>query len=64
MFQEKAQLEFESQKQKEEMSQAEAEEIAVRKRRAEGTPCNKENFYAWKEKFDKEMEENENDLDE
>lgn len=29
----------------------------MRKRRAEGTPCNKENFLAWKERFDKEMEE-------
>jgi ribonuclease E len=31
--------------------------MAVMKRRAEGTPCNKENFEAWKEKFDKEMED-------
>lgn len=51
------QQEFESQKIKEELTEAEAEEMAVRKRRAEGTPCNKENFLAWKERFDKEMEE-------
>jgi len=57
---EQAQQKFESQQVTEEMSQAEAEEIAVRKLRAEGTPCNKENFHAWKEKFDKEMEEREN----
>jgi len=57
MVQEQKQQEFESQKLKEELTQAESEEIAVRKRRAEGTPCTKENFYAWKEKFDLEMEE-------
>jgi hypothetical protein len=51
------QKEFESQKIKEELTQAEAEELAVRKRRAEGTPCNKENFLAWKERFDREMDE-------
>mmetsp|Transcript_14080 Transcript_14080/g.26456 ORF Transcript_14080/g.26456 Transcript_14080/m.26456 type:complete len:339 (-) Transcript_14080:1888-2904(-) len=51
------QKEFESQKIKEELTQAEAEEMAVRKRREEGTPCNKENFLAWKERFEKEMEE-------
>lgn len=54
---EQKQQEFESQKLKEELTQAESEEIAVRKRRAEGTPCTKENFYAWKEKFELEMEE-------
>ena len=37
------------------MSAAEKEEIEVRKRRAEGTPCNDENFYAWLKKFEKEM---------
>ena len=37
------------------MTQAEAEELAVRKRRAEGTPCTQENFLAWKEKFEAEM---------
>ena len=39
--------------------------MAVRKRRAEGTPCNKENFDAWKARFDEEMaklnEDEEND---
>ena len=39
------------------MSQAEVEEIAVRKRREEGTPCNKENFEAWNERFIEEMKE-------
>ena len=29
--------------------------MAVRKRRAEGTPCNKENFEAWNARFQKEM---------
>ena len=39
------------------MTEAEAEELAVRKRRAEGTPVTKETFESWKEKFQKEMEE-------
>jgi len=51
-----AKQQFESQKIKEELTQTETEENAVRKRRAEGTPCNKEYFEIWKEKFDKEME--------
>lgn len=37
------------------MTQAEKEELAVNKRRAEGTPCTAEYFNAWKEKFDAEM---------
>lgn len=37
------------------MSAAEKEEIEVRKRRAEGTPCNDENFYAWLKNFEEEM---------
>jgi phytoene dehydrogenase-like protein len=36
-------------------TEAEVEEIEVRKRREEGTPCNKENFEAWKAKFEAEM---------
>lgn len=55
--QQKAQLTYEAQKQKEELTEAEAEELAVRKRRAEGTPCTDETFYVWREKFDAEMEE-------
>mmetsp|Transcript_34597 Transcript_34597/g.75727 ORF Transcript_34597/g.75727 Transcript_34597/m.75727 type:complete len:303 (+) Transcript_34597:146-1054(+) len=47
--------EFEAQKETLEMSTAEKEEIEVRKRRAEGTPCNDENFYAWLKKFEEEM---------
>lgn len=46
---------YESQKQKEELTETEAEELAVRKRRAEGTPCTDDTFNAWKEKFDAEM---------
>ena len=37
------------------MTEAEAEELAVRKRRAEGTPCTEDNFMVWKAKFDAEM---------
>lgn len=37
------------------MTEAEKEELEVRKRRAEGTPCTKENFEAWKKKFEEEM---------
>mmetsp|Transcript_17861 Transcript_17861/g.25178 ORF Transcript_17861/g.25178 Transcript_17861/m.25178 type:complete len:311 (+) Transcript_17861:36-968(+) len=51
----RAQQEFEAQKEEEEVTQAELEELAVRKRRAEGTPCTRENFLAWKEKFEQEM---------
>ena len=40
-----------------ELSQNEKEELEVRKRRAEGTPCTKENFEAWKAKFEAEMAE-------
>lgn len=56
---EKSLMQFESQKKEEEMTAAELEEIEVRKRRAEGTPCTKENFLVWKAKFEKEMEEKE-----
>jgi len=54
---EKLSLQYESQKVEEELTVAELEEIEVRRRRAEGTPCNEENFEAWREKFDKEMAE-------
>lgn len=37
------------------MTEAELEELQVRKRRAEGTPCTKENFLVWKARFDAEM---------
>jgi hypothetical protein len=37
------------------MTEAEAEDLAVRKRRAEGTPCTDETFYQWRDKFDAEM---------
>ena len=36
------------------MTVAEKEEIEVRKRRAEGTPCTEENFNAWLERFEAE----------
>eukprot|EP00568_Trieres_chinensis_P012749 CAMPEP_0183291846 /NCGR_PEP_ID=MMETSP0160_2-20130417/1121_1 /TAXON_ID=2839 ORGANISM="Odontella Sinensis, Strain Grunow 1884" /NCGR_SAMPLE_ID=MMETSP0160_2 /ASSEMBLY_ACC=CAM_ASM_000250 /LENGTH=295 /DNA_ID=CAMNT_0025452705 /DNA_START=76 /DNA_END=963 /DNA_ORIENTATION=+ len=54
---EKKEQQFEAQKIEEEMTQAELEEIAVRKRRAEGTPCTEENFLAWKAKYEEEMEQ-------
>jgi len=47
---------FEAQKKQDQLSQAELEEMAVRKRRAEGTPCTKENFLIWLETWDEEME--------
>jgi hypothetical protein len=46
---------FEGQKQISEMTVTEVEEMAIQKRRAEGTPCTLQNFLAWKEKFDPEM---------
>lgn len=52
----KAEQVFETQKKQNELSQAEVEEMTVRKRRAEGTPCTKENFLAWLDKWDAEME--------
>jgi hypothetical protein len=47
--------EFEAQTVSEVFTEAELEEIEVRKRRDEGTPCNKENFEAWKARFEAEM---------
>jgi len=55
----RAEQQFETQKKHEEMSEAELEEIAVRKRRSEGTPCNEENFIAWKKQFEEEMAQKE-----
>lgn len=52
-----AERQFEAQKKEEALSQAEVEEQAVRKRRAEGTPCNKENFEVWRTAFEQEMKE-------
>jgi len=46
---------WESQEENQEFTAAELEEMAVRKRRAEGTPCDKENFDAWKARFEAEM---------
>ena len=43
------------------MSQAEKEELAVRKRREEGTPVTDETFTEWWEKFSAEMEQKELD---
>lgn len=34
------------------MTETEKEDLQVTKRRAEGTPCNKENFLAWKISFE------------
>ena len=60
---------FESQKATEELTEAEREDLAVSKRRAEGTPCNKENFELWRDHFANKMEalqqqESENDPEE
>jgi hypothetical protein len=41
------------------MTEAEMADLALRKRRAEGTPCTDETFYAWRDKFDAEMKEKE-----
>jgi hypothetical protein len=57
--QQKAAQEYEAQKAKEVMSEAEAIDLAIQKRRAEGTPCTDETFYAWRDKFDAEMKEKE-----
>ncbi len=46
---------FEAQTQQEVFTEAELEEMQVQKRRQEGTPCTKENFEAWKVKFEAEM---------
>ncbi len=54
-IQQEKQRVFESQIITEEMTEAEKEDLEVRKRRAEGTPCNKENFLAWKTHFEAEM---------
>lgn len=54
-IQEKAKLEYETQKQSEEMTEAEAEQLAVQTRRAEGTPCTLENFMEWKAKYEEEI---------
>mmetsp|Transcript_25899 Transcript_25899/g.71305 ORF Transcript_25899/g.71305 Transcript_25899/m.71305 type:complete len:316 (+) Transcript_25899:104-1051(+) len=53
----KAAQDFEAQTAQEEMTAAEMEELAVRKRRAEGTPCTMEHFEAWKLQFEQEMAE-------
>ena len=55
LTQNKAQAAYETQKQNEEMTEAEREEIEVTKRRAEGTPCTKDNFEAWQANFLQEM---------
>jgi len=51
----KMQQEFESQKKEEVMTVAEIEEMEVRRRRAEGTPCNDETFKVWLKKYNTEM---------
>lgn len=51
----KTKQEYESQNKAENFSAAELEDLEVRKRRAEGTPCNEENFERWKAIFDEEM---------
>jgi hypothetical protein len=44
------------------MTETESSEMAIHKRRAEGTPCTRENFLAWKATFEAEMEEKKDDL--
>jgi len=51
------QLAFEAQTHEEQMTEAELEEMTVRTRREEGTPCNDENFERWWAEFEKEMAE-------
>ena len=46
---------FESQKESQDLTTAEQEEMTVRKRRAEGTPCNDKNFYVWLQNFEEEQ---------
>jgi hypothetical protein len=48
---------FESQEEKDEFTATEMEEMAVQKRRAEGTPCTREHFEIWKIRFEVEMAE-------
>eukprot|EP00574_Skeletonema_japonicum_P005465 CAMPEP_0201725154 /NCGR_PEP_ID=MMETSP0593-20130828/8644_1 /ASSEMBLY_ACC=CAM_ASM_000672 /TAXON_ID=267983 /ORGANISM="Skeletonema japonicum, Strain CCMP2506" /LENGTH=284 /DNA_ID=CAMNT_0048216491 /DNA_START=219 /DNA_END=1070 /DNA_ORIENTATION=+ len=48
---------FEAQKTIDEMTEAEKEELAVRKRREEGTPVTQETFTIWWDNFCTEMEE-------
>ena len=54
--QQKSKQAFEAQKKVEEVTEAEAEDLAVRKRRAEGTPVNTETFNTWRAKFEAEMQ--------
>jgi hypothetical protein len=48
---------FESQEEKHEFTATEMSEMAVQKRRAEGTPCTLDNFEVWKARFEAEMAE-------
>ena len=57
LLQAQAALQFESQTKKDVMSIAEQEELAVRKRREEGTPVTDETFAEWWAKFSMEMEQ-------
>lgn len=64
LLKQKAQETFEAQVALEEITQAEQEELEVRKRREEGTPCNMENFLAWRARFEAEMAaEKENEVE-
>jgi hypothetical protein len=45
------------------MTETESSEMAIHKRRAEGTPCTKDYFVEWKAKFEAEMEEKRDDED-
>jgi len=47
--------EYESQKQEDQMTEAEIQDLEVRKRRTEGTPCTEEHFLKWKAGYEEEM---------
>jgi hypothetical protein len=55
--QQKAQASFEAQRQNDTVSSSEAEEMAVQKRRAEGTPCTRDHFLQWKHAFETAAEQ-------
>jgi hypothetical protein len=52
-----AEKQYEEQRQKEEVGDTEKAEMEILRKRREGTPCNRENFLAWKAKFDAELAE-------
>lgn len=55
LLQQRSLAAFESQTTHDELTEAEQEELAVRKRREQGTPCTEANFWAWKQAFEAEQ---------